>query len=280
MANSQNGWPVVGKAACDQGPFLGVTFPNGILAGDVATIARWQLARYVALVEPLKAGTCWGWFDRAIRGATTKSNHASATAWDINADKYPLGAQPEDVMSAAKIKACRQIVNESGGVLRWGGNYSGRKDVMHWEINVGRTTAASFAARIRAGDAPGQEEHVDAKDAQLFVDTLLNTVLDTPYDTKNPKRKVRDLIRYIPSRDTVAGQVETLLAPRFALLSNAVANVARVAGQPVDLSDSDVAQIVSGLLAGLPPDLAQKIAKAGVDEAGRRLVAHEEEAGL
>lgn len=171
MSNSQNGWPVVGKSACDQGPFAGVTFPNGILAGDVATVARWQMMRYEQLVEPLKQGTCWGWFVKKILGSSTTSNHASATAWDINADKYPLGSMPYDVMSPAKIAACKQIVAEAGGVLRWGGMYSGRKDVMHWEIDMSKGAVALFAAEIRRGDAPGMEENVDANDAKILITT-------------------------------------------------------------------------------------------------------------
>lgn len=268
MANSQNGWPVVTKAQCDTGTFQGVKFPNGILAGDVAVIARWQLERYEQLVEPLQAGKCWGWFDREIRGSSAISNHASATAWDINADKYPLGAQPEDVMSAAKIRACKQIAAETAGVLRWGGNYNGRKDVMHWEINCGKSLAAAFATKIRLGKAPGQEEVVDEKDAQLVVKTLLDTELAFPYDPARPVRTIRDLLRYIPSRDIVAGQVDAVLAPRFALIGAAVA---KVADTDLDLSDEDVAQIVSGLLAGLPADLAQRIATASLDEAASRL---------
>lgn len=116
-----------------------------------------------------------------------------------------------------------------------------------------------------------QEEHVDAKDAKLFVDTMLDTVLPFPYDTARPTRTIRDLLRYIPSAGTVAGYVDGQLAPRFATLQVAVNNLAEKAGQPVDLSDEDTAAIVSGLLAGLPADLAQKIAKAGVDEAAKRL---------
>lgn len=149
--HSQNGWPVVTKGRCDQGPFEGVKFPNGILGGDVATIARWQLDRYVRTVEPLIAGTCWGWFDRTIAGTDFISNHASATAWDINASRHALGAPAEDSLTPAQIDACDAIVAAAGGVLRWGGRYRGRKDVMHWEIIGTQSEAARFAAAIRLG---------------------------------------------------------------------------------------------------------------------------------
>lgn len=193
---SQNDWPVVAKSACDQGPFQGVTFPNGILAGDVATIARWQLMRYEQLVEPLRPGTCWGWFVKQISGSDDISNHASATAWDINADQYPLGAETTKVMSAKKIAGCDQIVRESGRLLRWGGRYSGRKDVMHWEINAGKAAVAEFASEIRAGNAPGMEDHVDVNDVKtlLTTDGYINNPSNAYDKATNPKLALGEAI--------------------------------------------------------------------------------------
>lgn len=148
--HSQNGWPVVGKSDCDQGPFQGVKFPNGILAGDVAKLARWQLQRYAATVEPLKSGTCWGWYDKLIEGSSTISNHASATAWDVNADAHPMGTPASRTMSPAKIAACRAIVKASRGTLRWGGDYSGRPDPMHWEVDASPAEVHAFVKTLGA----------------------------------------------------------------------------------------------------------------------------------
>lgn len=150
---SQNGWSVVTAAQCDQGPFLGVKFPNGILHGAVAGIAVWQMRRYAATVEPIKAGGCWGFDDKHIEGSSTISNHASGTAWDINAPKHPMGTDPAHSFTAAQIKACRAIIAASSGVLRWGGDYQGRKDGMHWEINAGGKAVASFYVKITGPDA-------------------------------------------------------------------------------------------------------------------------------
>jgi hypothetical protein len=149
--HSQNGWLVVGKSACDQGPFQGALFPNGILAGDVTVIARWQLARYAREVEPVVPGTCWGWFVKPIEGTATISNHASATAWDINADQHNMGDQASKSMSSSQIAACRAIVADSHGTLRWGGMYTGRPDPMHWEIIGTPAQVAAFAEIIRSG---------------------------------------------------------------------------------------------------------------------------------
>lgn len=220
MAQSQNGWSVVEKSACDQGPFRGIIFPNGIRRGDVATVALWQLMRYEQLVEPLKQGSCWGWFVRAIRGQegdadAEYSNHASGTAWDVNADKYPLGASPESVMSAAKIAACKQIAKESGGVLRWGGSYSGRKDVMHWEINAGASAVAAFALKINRGTAPGMEEHVDANDVKLMLTTdgLINNPSNAYDRAKNPTLKLGEAITNTYFHTLVTEQAVLAMGP-------------------------------------------------------------------
>ncbi len=146
--NSQNGWPVVGKTACDQGPFHGVTFPNGILAGDVAMIARWQLHHYAASVEPIHGGQCWGWYVKKIEGSSTFSNHSSATAWDINAQLHPMGSPARHSLNTRQVAAARAIVRAAGGVLRWGGDYKGRPDPMHWEINASPAAAHKFATKI------------------------------------------------------------------------------------------------------------------------------------
>lgn len=148
MTTSQNGWPVVSHAACDQRPFLGVHFPNGILHGPVAAIALWQMRRYAATVEPIKAGDCWGYDVKKIEGGESYSNHASGTAWDINAPQHPMGTSPAHSFTPAELKACRAIESASAGVVRWGGSYIDRKDSMHWEINRARGITAAFAAKL------------------------------------------------------------------------------------------------------------------------------------
>lgn len=149
MAKSQNGWPVVGATACDNGTFEGVRLPNGVLKGDVATVARWQMKLYKATVEPLVAKTCWGWYAKKIEGTNVYSNHASATAWDINAPQHPMGVPTKNTMSSKEIAACREIVRKSNGVLRWGGDYTGRQDAMHWEIIASPAKVSAFVDSLK-----------------------------------------------------------------------------------------------------------------------------------
>lgn len=104
---------------------------------------------------------CWVlWFDRRIEklndgsldegghnyrkiGKTeTWSNHASATAVDLNWRKHPLGAVgtfPQKVRTiAGEMRASTAIrwkLNRWGNVIKWGGDYKRVKDEMHFEIS-------------------------------------------------------------------------------------------------------------------------------------------------
>lgn len=151
MANSQNGWPVDKSGANqDRAPIYGnVKVPNGVLEGDVATVLRWVARRYHETVEPLVAGTCWGWFVKPIEGGSSISNHASGTAIDLNADQHPIAVAASKNMTAKQIAACHAIVKAAGGVIRWGGDYTGRPDPMHWEIVGSKAATAALAKKIR-----------------------------------------------------------------------------------------------------------------------------------
>lgn len=177
MTTSQNGWPIVGKSACDQGPFHGVTFPNGILAGDVAYVARWMLEQYAATVEPIVQGTCWGWFVKVIEGTATASNHGSATAWDVNADQHVMGTPASASFTTAQIRACHDIVDYADGVIRWGGDYTGRPDPMHWEINKNAAAVKALANKIRSAEVADVDydrihQMIDQSVAGIFKQTL------------------------------------------------------------------------------------------------------------
>jgi hypothetical protein len=151
MARSQNGWPA-GKAS-DIGvqtftvPGTDVAIP--IKAGDVATVLLYVAARFHREVEPLNPKGeqwCWGYANRPIRGSQTTSNHASGTAIDLNAPAHPLGKR--GTFTARQVKAIRSILDACGGTVRWGGDYSGRADEMHFEINAGPAAVARVAARL------------------------------------------------------------------------------------------------------------------------------------
>jgi hypothetical protein len=144
-ATSQNGWPVDPPRGMRTvpGTNVRVNVANGP-AGDVLTYVLSQVDQRVQRLDP---NATWGYAHREIRGGTALSNHASATAVDMNSDQHPLGAR--GTFTQDQVDQIHQIVAETNGVVRWGGDYRGRADEMHFEI-VGTPEEVQAAAdRIR-----------------------------------------------------------------------------------------------------------------------------------
>lgn len=166
MPNSLNGWPVVYSSDDLQKTLAGQRMPNGVRRGDVEVVLGYVAEQFHRRVEPLVTGWCWGWNNRAVTGGTAPSNHASATAIDLNAPNHPYGKA--NTFTPVQRDTIHDILAEvGGGVVRWGGDYTGNRDDMHFEINAGVGAVAAAAARIRAIQPPppspepirNQEEH-------------------------------------------------------------------------------------------------------------------------
>jgi hypothetical protein len=110
-----------------------------------------------------------------------------------------------------------------------------------------------------------QGETVDAKDAKLFVDTLLDTVVPFPYDAARPTRTLRDVIRYTPSANTVADYVDRKLDARFAALLGAVGGVDEEVLNSLAGADRSPEEVASALRAVLG-DRADEVFRAGLGE--------------
>lgn len=83
-----------------------------------------------------------------LLGASSLSNHSSGTAFDWWAPRHPLGKA--GTFSAAQMSTIRAIVNiECERAVRWGGDYSGRKDEMHFEIVSSEAVCARILAKLR-----------------------------------------------------------------------------------------------------------------------------------
>src|SRR5688500_1265797 len=148
---SQNGW-----SANDRGVIASYSLPGGrvaLRAGDVSVVLLWVANQFHQRVERLVWPGIWGYAERTIRGSsTTLSNHASGTAIDLNAPRHPLGVR--GTFSAAQVRTIHDIVAFTGGAVRWGGDYTGRPDDMHFEINTGAAGVKAAADRIRGAAAP------------------------------------------------------------------------------------------------------------------------------
>lgn len=252
MSNSQNGWPVDKSGANqDRNPIYGsVKVPNGVLKGDVAVVLRYVAKRYHETVEPLRGGTCWGWFVKPIEGSASISNHASGTAIDLNADQHPMGVAASKTFSAKEIAACRAIVKACDGAVRWGGDYSGRPDSMHWEVVGSKAATAALAKKIRAAVAPQpQEDDVELSDHignKAYASRTVGTFA-------NDLQGVRDVLRGDETGTKAAAYPATAPLMRLlavpAQLATLTAAVTALTGK--DFTDEQA--IVTGVLAGLDP---------------------------
>ena len=143
MAKSQNGWSANDRGVVSRrmvpGTEVGLTVRNGP-AGDLLLEVASLFDRFVQDIDNARGALDdWAYAERPIRGGSDLSNHASGTAIDLNATKWPLGKEASVNLNGDQIAKVRSIVAATGGVVRWGGDYRGRKDPMHFEINDGKT---------------------------------------------------------------------------------------------------------------------------------------------
>ena len=132
-------------------------------AGDVLMYVAAQFDQRVEDIDTARgaAPDDWGHADRPIRGGTATSNHASATAIDLNATRHPLGAR--GTFTTAQVTEIRAILDEVAHVVRWGGDYSGRVDAMHFEIATTAATVATVARRLaQEDDMAGEGPNIQA----------------------------------------------------------------------------------------------------------------------
>ena len=118
-------------------------------------------------VQPISGGTWdeWGYAFRPIRGQSSGySNHASGTAADVNATLYPLGLLRMIAPRALKVRTRLRLYH---GCIRWGGDYNGRKDQMHFEINSSLATCEKVARELM--DSPRGERILQANPGQKQV---------------------------------------------------------------------------------------------------------------
>lgn len=126
-------------------PFPWIT--GRVRKGDAYTVLNELCRRFNNEVEKINPAHSWGWAYRPVRGATVVSEHAAGTAIDLNAPKHPLGRQ--GTFTRSQVNRIQQILRDLDGAVRWGGNYAGRKDEMHFELQGGVKKLAAVAKKIK-----------------------------------------------------------------------------------------------------------------------------------
>lgn len=147
---SQNGYPVIWddsspalwrwKIPGSTRTFLLRRGPAGFVLADFAAWYSAEIGGFDRRPDD------HGWSLRVISGSDVWSNHSSGTALDINALNHPQGlvgtfSNVETLRIGDRLELMR--------VIRWGGNYRGRTDEMHWEINAPPLKVRQVAAWLR-----------------------------------------------------------------------------------------------------------------------------------
>lgn len=163
MATSQNGWRALQSGdrllhtwiIPTKGGNVRLTMRNGSAGFLLAIVVHFIANRVERVVGPVLDD--WGVAYRLVRGsATDLSNHASGTAVDVNATRHPLGKTGTwhyRIRFGARRRWAGVVVNAFlkrpvfGGAIRWGRNYHGRRDEMHFEINAPMPAVEAAARR-------------------------------------------------------------------------------------------------------------------------------------
>lgn len=152
---SQNGYEAGNASLIAKYTIPGTAITVNLRKGDVSVVLLHFASWYAANIEPLTQADTGGYNFRKISGSKTVSNHGSGTAEDLRWNRHPLGAVGTFTPAqAAKIRAQLKYYN---GVIRWGGDYTGRKDEMHFEINKGPAAVKAVADKIRADNKPARQ---------------------------------------------------------------------------------------------------------------------------
>lgn len=91
----------------------------------------------------------WGYAYRPVRGYSTWSRHAYGLAEDLNATDHPLGV--DHTFTQKETRDIHRLLQRYDGCIRWGGDYSGRKDAMHFEINRSLSACERVARKLAEG---------------------------------------------------------------------------------------------------------------------------------
>lgn len=150
MLYSQNGY-----AAKDFALIATYTIPStsvriSLRKGDVSVVLLYVAQQFNNRVQSLRSSDTGGYNPRAIRAGVSLSNHASGTAIDLRWNDHPLGKV--GTFTQAQVNTIHAILRECEGVVRWGGDYHGRKDEMHFEIVGSPSAVTAVANKIRGGN--------------------------------------------------------------------------------------------------------------------------------
>lgn len=209
-------------------------------------------------IRPVDVGVLddWSYAERPIRGGEDLSNHASGTAGDVDATRWPLGVAPEAYLTPAEIRRLRAQLRVYEGAIRWGGDYIGRKDPMHFEIDRDATFCARIQAKLMEDDMPSLEE-ID----RLLTDRLRTEVIDR-YVVGGPGQpgalKLFEGLQVLTSRDPYTNPIAQAVVDRPVAGGKRLWEVLRDEDREKPVSAATIAQAIPDGIAAEVVDLLTK----------------------
>lgn len=159
-------------------------------------IFSYLMEQFDTRVEWLRPGWCWGYAYRAnANSPNSLSRHSGAIAVDLNAPLHPNGVPTDNVFSAAQQITINRILDEikcdchGYRALRWGGDYTGTPDAMHFEINVSQQCVISAANNIK------EDPDMDQEDRAWLKTTIREAVQPVKEATVRQTQRVMEMER-------------------------------------------------------------------------------------
>lgn len=176
MSTSQNRWPALDDTSRllytwtipsgkNDGPPRKLRLRNGSAGFLLIHLALW----FDHAIEDVEGGILddWGYAYRPVRGySSTLSNHSSGTAMDLNATQHVLG-RDDTFTNTEEARIRRRVNGFFDDTIRWGGEYVGRKDEMHFEIDAPLPACEKVARRLL--DSPRGKRILAANPGQRAV---------------------------------------------------------------------------------------------------------------
>jgi len=201
MATSVNGWALVPAGSPQLAQLPGIPTGPVALAGPVATLLGYVAAEFHARVEAITSTSSHR--PGAKIGSTSRySNHASATAVDLNGGRHPQFRR--GTFTAAQVAQIRVILAATK-VIDWGGDWDDASvDEMHFEIRP-NTTAQ------QAADAAGT---LNPEDDMPLTNDEIDRIAQRVWSFQNPALEKADayaLLRASRDGTITANEVHRLL---------------------------------------------------------------------
>jgi hypothetical protein len=254
---SQNGWPCYETTS----HFVQFTASGRkwwAASEDVAFLAQdwivWFDANIQRIIQPGEVLDDWSYAFRPIRGqASGYSNHASATAWDLNSTLHPRGVHNTFTKAQYALMRARlaRYVDEAGHqVLRLGAFYSSASvvDDMHVEINASNVSVKQARAKIVAAQQKGID--MELSDRVKYTTTAKARL-------KADDESVNNVLQWPPAVRVARDEMLAYHQAQTAQIAALAATVSALATALAKGSSLSAAQIQAAAKAGAEAALAE-----------------------